>query len=37
MYPDVQCGRLSSNITFSEDWARDWAGAAEKAFSITKK
>ena len=23
MYPDMNCGRLSSSITFSEDWVRD--------------
>ena len=37
MFPDMNCGRLSSNITFSEDWVRDRARAAEYAFNTVKK
>jgi hypothetical protein len=37
MFPDMNCGQLSSNITFSEDWVRDRARAAEYAFNTVKK
>jgi hypothetical protein len=37
MFPNMNCGRLSSNIKFSEDWVLDRARAAEKAFITVKK
>jgi len=37
MFPDMNCCRLSSSITFSEDWVQDRARAAEKAFITVKK
>ena len=37
MFPDMNCGRLSSNITFSEDWVQDRARAAKYAFNTVKK
>ena len=33
----MKCVRLSSSITFSEDWVQDRARAAENAFITVKK
>ena len=37
MYPGINTGRLSSNMTFYENWAQVRATAALKAFTTVKK
>ena len=36
MYPDTDIGRLSSNLSFYDDWDRVRAVAALKAFTAVK-
>jgi hypothetical protein len=37
MYPGINTGRLSSNLTHFENWAQVRATAALKAFTTAKK
>jgi hypothetical protein len=37
MYPGINIGQLSSNLTYYENWAQVRATAALKAFTIVKK
>ena len=37
MYPGINTGRLSSNLTYYENWAQVRATAALKAFTTVKK